>query len=49
MPKNHSKTPKSARVRARRIWGIRPSTKIIPDKRRIPARKRKHKIRAGED
>jgi len=36
-------------VKVRRLWAIRPATRVIPDQTKRPWRRRKHKQRPGED
>lgn len=36
---------KPAKVKARKLWGFPPTTRVVPDKRKRPFRKGKHKGR----
>ena len=40
---------KKKKVKVRRIWAIKPTTKVIPDKTKRPWRKQKHKPRILTD
>lgn len=36
---------KRVKVKARKLWAVPPTTRVVPDKKKRPFRKRKHKGR----